>query len=119
MPSTPTIEKIKAKRIQAEQNVKDLREAEIDAAFRETPIDDDAYLETCRFISKKRQLTQRIRHRVGRKRYSINVQLEKLAQLQAEQEQLISLLEKNEVALAKMEQDASERREVIYQALGE
>ena len=85
MPSTPTLEKIKAKRIQAEQNVKELREAEIDAAFEETPITDSDYEFKCRVFSKQRLLTQKIRQHVGRKRFSIEVQRKKLDRLREEQ----------------------------------
>ena len=123
MPSTSAsasaLDKIKAKRIQAEKNVKELREAEIDAAFRETPVSDQAYIFVCRVRAKQRQLTQQARHRVGRKRYSIEVQQKKLDQSRAEQEELVSLLNKREHSLAKLEEDVCARREVMYQALGE
>lgn len=116
--TTPSpVEKIRAKRIQAEQVAKELREAEIKAVFCETQVDDRDYLLKCRLLSKQRLRTQQARHRLGRKRYSIKVQEKKLEQARSLHEQLAEVLDHNEKYMARLEEEVRQRREEIYQTL--
>lgn len=110
------LQSIREQRLQAEAKLKELQQAEVDAAIGDIVIDDPEFNSITRGISKRRKSVQRLKQVKGRKEYSLRVQEQKIQELKSDIGDLVNDLAGKQEELTALESRATEIKQNYYKA---